>query len=148
MSRIDDKRFEALGQNWIARLDFNATCAIEEETGESFYTVSAPFLEQIDAGDAGNPAKVLQALGGRHNSRIRLILFHALLGQHPDVTLDQTGVIIGAIGLQEATAVVLWAIARGLGADLDAADGEDAGNVKRIPAAGNRTQRKAAAKAG
>ena len=33
MSAIDSKRFTALGKSWTVRFDFNAQCAIEEETG-------------------------------------------------------------------------------------------------------------------
>lgn len=138
MSRLDEKRFQALGAEWIARFDFNATCAIEEETGESFYAVAAPFLAQLDKDDAGDPAKVLAALGGRYNSRIRLLLFHALSGAH-EVTLEDVGNIIGDIGLQEAMGIVLWAIAKGMGADPDAAD---EGKGTKLPA-GNRQQRRA-----
>lgn len=123
MSRLDEKRFEALGQEWIARFDFNTTCAIEEETGESFYAVAAPFLSAIDKGDADNPEKVLAALGARKNSVIRLLLFHALLGNH-DVTLEQVGDIIGDVGFQEAMGIVLWAIGKALGAgDADGDEG-------------------------
>lgn len=146
MSRLDEKRFTALEQEWIARFDFNATCAIEDETGESFYAVAAPFLEQIDKDDAADPAKVLKLLGGRYNSRIRLLLFHALSDAHPDIDEKDAGAIIGDIGLQGAMEVVLWAIAKGLGSDLH--DADDEGNAKP---AGNRQQRRAqkiAAKAG
>ncbi len=143
MSRLDEKRFKALGVEWIARFDFNATCAIEEETGESFYAIAAPFIAQLDKDDRADPAKVLKALGSRHNSRIRLLLFHALSGQH-EVTLEEVGDIIGDIGLQEAMAVVLWAIAKGLGADT----GETEGNAPEPPAAPNRKARRAAASRG
>lgn len=143
MSRLDEKRFTALGVEWIARFDFNATCAIEEETGESFYSVAAPFLEKLDKDDAADPAKVLAALGGRYNSRIRLLLFHALSEKH-DVTIDFVGEIISDIGLQEAMGIVIWAIAKGLGGSTEDAEG----NAKPTPATGNRQQRKAAAKNG
>jgi len=135
MSRLDDKRFTALGSEWIARFDFNATCALEEDTGESFYAVAAPFLAQLDKDDAADPAKVLAALGGRYNSRIRLILFHALSGAH-EVTLQEVGEIIGDIGLQAAMEVVLWAIVKGMGADT----GEIEGNAPAAPAAKAKTK--------
>lgn len=140
MSRLDEKRFTARGQEWIARFSFNATCAIEDETGESFYAVAAPFITAIDKGDAEDPAKVLAMLGARKNSVIRLMLFHALSGNH-EVTLEEVGDLIDAIGLQEATAIVLWAIGRALGAGDDG----DEGNAKTVPAAPNRKARRAAA---
>ncbi len=146
MSVLDEKRFKALGQEWIARFDFNATCAVEEDTGESFYAFAAPFLTQLDKGDVGDPAKVLAALGTRKNSAIRLLLFHALSGAH-DVTLEDVGAIIQEIGLKAATEVTLWAIAKGI--DFGAADEAAEGNAKPKPTpTGNRRQRKAAAKRG
>lgn len=142
MSRLDEKRFTALGVEWTARFSFNATCAVEEDTGESFYAVAAPFLTAIDKGDADNPEKVLAALGARKNSVIRLLLFHALADKH-DVTLEQVGDIIGDIGFQEAMGIVLWAIGKALGAG----DEGEEGNAPKTPAP-NRRARKAAAKRG
>lgn len=147
MSRLDEKRFTALGQQWTARFDFNATCAIEDETGESFYAVAAPFLEQMDKQDIADPAKVLAALGKRYNSRIRLILFHALGGEDAGLDLKTVGQIITDIGLQEATAVVLWAIAKGIGGDLDEAEG-NAPAAPKAPAPPNRKARRAAGASG
>lgn len=143
MSRIDEKRFTALGVEWTARFSFNATCAIEEDTGESFYAVAAPFITQIDTGDATDPAKVLKALGSRYNSRIRLLLFHALADKH-DVTLEQVGDIIGDLGLQGAIEIVLWAIGKALGS----ADDETEGNAPEAALTPNRKARRAAAKPG
>lgn len=142
MSRLDEKRFTALGVEWIARFNFNATCAIEDETGESFYTVAAPFLQQMDKDDAADPAKVLAMLGGRHNSTIRLLLFHAL-GHHHEVTKAEVGDIIDELGLQGAMEIVLWAIGRALGAQPEGAEG----NAKPIPTS-NRKPPKAAASNG
>lgn len=143
MSRLDEKRFTALGQEWIARFDFNATCAIEEETGESFYAVAAPFLKAIDQGDAKDPDTVLAMLGTRKNSAIRLMLYHALSYEH-DIDLLRVGEIIGEIGLGKATELVLWAIARGIDANADG----DEGNAPKAPAAPNRKARRAAAARG
>lgn len=143
MSRLDEKRFTALDQEWIARFSFNATCAVEEDTGESFYAVAAPFLTAIDKGDADNPEKVLAALGARKNSVIRLLLFHALADNH-DVTLEQVGDIIGDIGFQEAMGIVLWAIGKALGAGEEG----DEGNAPKTAAAPNRKARRAAGKPG
>lgn len=150
MSRLDEKRFKALGVEWIARFDFNATCAIEEETGESFYTVAAPFLAKMDESGAASAEGVLRALGTRHNSRIRLLLFHALSDAH-DVRIEEVGKIIEAIGLAQATEVVLWAIERGI---PFSGDEEAEGNAPAAPkaapkpVAGNRKQRKIAARRG
>jgi hypothetical protein len=143
MSRLDEKRFRALGQEWICRFDFNATCAIEEETGKGFYEFVAPMLIQLDAEDAKNPAKVMQAITGLRQSNIRLVLFHALSGAH-EVTLEQVGDIIHDIGTAEAMGIIAWAIAQAMpGAGAD--DGEEEGNV---PPAPNRKARRAAAKRG
>lgn len=144
MSRLDEKRFTALGQEWIARFDFNATCAIEDETGDSFYDVAAPFLEQLDKAEATNPAAALKLLGNRYNSRIRLLLFHALSDAH-DVTIEKVGDIIGDVGLAKATELVLWAIAKGLDADVDAVP---EGNAPPAAPAPNRKARRAGAARG
>lgn len=122
MSRLDEKRFTALGVEWTARFSFNATCAVEDDTGESFYAVAAPFLTAIDKGDADKPEKVLAALGTRKNSVIRLLLFHALAVNH-EITLEEVGDIIDDIGFQEATGLVLWAIGKALGASEDGEEG-------------------------
>lgn len=145
MSRLDEKRFEALGQEWSARLSFNATCAIEDETGESFYAVAAPFLEELDKDDAAVPAKALAALARRSNRRIRLILFHALADQH-DLTIEDVGAIIEDIGLQKATEVVLFAIAQGMG--VDAAEAEGNAKARSPMPQANRKARRAAAASG
>lgn len=146
MSRLDEKRFKARGQEWIARFDFNATCAVEDDTGLSFYEVAAPFLAQIDKADVADPAKVLKALGGRYHSRVRLLLFHALSYEH-EVSIEEVGELIGEIGLRQATEIVLWAIAKGLDADTSGSPDAE-GNVPAAPVAPNRKARKAAAKRG
>jgi hypothetical protein len=142
MSRLDEKRFKALGRDWTARFDFNATCAIEEETGKGFYEFVGPLLVQLDAEDAEDPAKVFAAIKGIRQSDIRLVLFHALRGQH-DVTLEDVGEIIQSIGTPEAMAIVAWAIVQAMPTASN--DGEPEGNA-RPPA--NRRARRAAASNG
>jgi hypothetical protein len=143
MSRLDEKRFTALGVEWTARFSFNATCAVEDDTGESFYAVAAPFLTAIDKDDADKPEKVLAMLGTRKNSVIRLLLFHALADAH-EITLEQAGDIIQDMGLKGATEIVLWAIGKALGAGDEGAEG----NAPKTPAAPNRKARRAAVKLG
>lgn len=143
MSRLDEKRFRALKQDWIARFDFNATCAIEEETGKGFYEFVAPMLVQLDPADLEDPAKVMQAITGLRQSDIRLLLFHALRGQH-DVTLEEVGDIIQDIGTASAMGVVAWAVAQAMPTQSDDAV-EDEGNEPRPT---NRTPRKPAARRG
>ena len=143
MSRLDEKRFTALGVEWIARFDFNATCAIEAETGKGFYEFVGPLLIQLDDSDAKDPAKVFAAIKGLRQSDIRLVLFHALSGGH-DVTLEDVGDIIQDIGTAGAMGIVAWAISQAMAPGGDA---EPEGNAKAVPA-GNRRQRKAAAKTG
>lgn len=145
MSRLDEKRFRALGQEWICRFDFNATCAIEEETGKGFYEFVAPMLIQLDAEDAQNPVKVLQAITGLRQSNIRLVLFHALSGAH-DVTLEQVGDIIQDIGTAETMGIIAWAIAQAMpGAG---SQGEEGGATSAPNPPANRKARRAAAKLG
>ncbi len=147
MSRLDEKRFTALGQEWTARFDFNATCAIEEETGKGFYEVVAPYLVQLDEHDRQDPGKVLEVLKGISNSTTRLVLFHAL-SEHSQqiVTLEKVGEIIQDIGRLEAQKIVTWAIIRGLDGDTAKLD-DDEGNAKAAPAP-NRKARRAAASNG
>lgn len=145
MSRLDEKRFSALGQEWIARFGFNAQCAIEDETGKGFYAFVAPMLIQLDANDAANPAKVMEALSGLRKTDMRLILWHALSEAH-EISLEEVGNIIQDIGDAEAMAVIAWAISKAMpSATID--DGEPEGNAKASPAP-NRQQRRAAAKSG
>ena len=140
MSRLDEKRFKALGQEWAARFDFNATCAIEAETGKGFWEFVSPLMIKLDPEDAMNPGKVMTAMAGLRQSDIRLIMFHALSGAH-DVTIEQVGEIIQDIGSAEAMGVVAWALGQAMGGE------GDEGNAKAAPTE-NRTQRKAAAKLG
>lgn len=142
MSRLDEKRFTALDQEWVARFDFNATCAIEAETGKGFYEFVSPMLVQLDAEDAENPAKVLAAIRSIRQSDVRLVLFHALTGAH-DVTLEDVGDIIQDLGTAEAMGIVAWAIAQAM-----APGGGAEGNAPKASPTLNRQQRKAAAKAG
>lgn len=143
MSRLDEKRFTALGVEWIARFDFNATCAIEEETGKGFYEFVAPLLIQLDQDEARNPEKVMQAIMGLRQSDIRLVIYHALSGAH-DVTLEQVGDIIQDIGTAAAMGIVAWAIARAMPTENDG-PGEAEGNA---PPPKSRTARKPAARRG
>jgi hypothetical protein len=131
MSRLDEKRFTALGQEWIARFDFNATCAIEDETGQGFYEVVAPYLVQLDEHERQDPGKVLEVLKGIRNSTTRMVLFHALADQH-DVTPELVGKIIQDIGRLEAQRIVTWAIVRGLDGDADQLEDAE-GNAASAP---------------
>ncbi|MGL5447900.1 MAG: hypothetical protein ACRDBL_11380 [Rhabdaerophilum sp.] len=141
---MDEKRFTALGQEWIARFDFNATCAIEDETGESFYTVVSPYLVQLDEQERKDPEKLLTVLKGIKSTTTRLVLFHALSYEH-DVTIEKVGEIIQSMGRSEAQKLVTWAILRGLDYDTSKME-EGEGNAKvQTP---NRRQRKAAASNG
>lgn len=143
MSRLDEKRFRALGQEWIARFDFNATCAIEDETGKGFYEFVAPLLIQLDEEDAKDPAKVMQAITGLRQSDIRLVIYHALSGAH-DVTKADVGDIIQEIGTPAAMGIIAWAIARAMPTASDE-HGDEEGNA---PPQRKPTPRKSAAKRG
>jgi hypothetical protein len=139
MSRLDEKRFTALGQEWTARFDFNATCAIEAETGKGFYEFVGPLMIQLDAEDAKDPAKVFAAIKGLRQSDVRLVMFHALSGAH-DVSLEDVGDIIQDLGTAGAMGIVAWAIAQAM-----APGGVEEGNA---PPAANRKARRAAAERG
>lgn len=114
MAAIDEKRFEALGQEWVARFDFNSICELEDRTGQSFFALVAPFLSGLDARDQGDPGKVMAAARAIRFKDMRLVMHQALLAQHPEVTITDTGEIIGSIGLESAMEVVAWAIMKGM----------------------------------
>lgn len=138
MSRLDEKRFTALGQEWIARFDFNATCAIEAETGKGFYEFVGPLMIQLDENDAQDPAKIFAAIKGLRQSDVRLVLYHALSGAH-EVSLEDVGDIIQDIGTADAMGIVAWAIAQAM-----APGGVPEGNAPAKP--NRRTPRAAAAR--
>ena len=144
MSRLDEKRFTALGNQWALRFDFNATCAIEAETGKGFYEFVGPLLVQLDSEDANDPVKVFAAIKGIRQSDIRLVLFHGLSWAH-DLTIEEVGDIIQALGTAEAMGLVAWAIAQAMAPSGSGADEGDEGNAKPVP---NHRTRKAAARIG
>lgn len=151
MSRLDEKRFTALGVEWTARFDFNATCAIEAETGKGFYEFVSPLLVKLEAEDAEDPGKVFDAVKGLRQSDIRLVLFHALADAH-EVTLEEVGEIIQDIGTAQAMGIVAWAIVQAM---APVASGGTEGNAKaattttvKAAVTPNRQQRKTAAKRG
>jgi hypothetical protein len=84
--------FEADGQTWHVRLDFNAMADFEAETGKNAIAV----LETMEGGDAS-------ALD------IRALFWAGLREHHPDVTLHQAGrlVIAGMEALQSVTSTAL-----------------------------------------
>lgn len=143
MSRLDEKRFTALGVEWIARFDFNATCAIEEETGKGFYEFVAPLIIQLSEEDAKDPEKVMQAVIGLKQSDIRRVIYHALSGQH-EVTLEEVGEIIQDIGTPAAMGIIGWAIARAMPTEPGEPRGSE-GNAKTNPTPNRKTRRAAAA---
>lgn len=148
MTRLDSKRFNALGKTWTARFDFNAAVALEDLYDRSFMEIVAPFLVRLDEADRLNPEKAIAAAKAIKFGDIRAILEEALRGEHPDVTSDEVGLICAAIGVGKATEIVAWAIVQALptpetddyagGATRDA-------NPPRKPKASRGTQKVAAA---
>ena len=123
MSALDEKRFDALGQEWTVRFDFNAMCRIEEAFDKPFMEVIVSVLPQVGAADMEDRGKVVAAAMQMRMGDVRVLLREGLAGAHPDVTLDQAGSVIGAIGIQAALEVVAWGVSRALGTD----DGETGG---------------------
>lgn len=114
MAAIDEKRFTALGQEWVARFDFNAICEMEERTGQSFFALVSPFLNGLTEADKDDQAKVLAAAKAIRVSDVRMVLHQSLLACQPETTLADTGNIVGDIGLDKAMEVVGWAIMKGM----------------------------------
>lgn len=146
MSRLDEKRFKALKQDWIARFDFNAICALEEETGKGIYEFLAPMVIQLNESDAADPSVVLGAVSALKMSDLRLVIYHALSGHH-DVSLEDVGDIIGDIGMAKAMQIVGWAFQRAMPTESkNEAEEGGATSPKNPPSRGKR--RKIAAKPG
>ena len=123
MPAIDEKRFEALGQEWVARFDFNSICELEDRTGQSFFELVAPFLSGLDARDQDDAGKVMAAARAIRFKDMRLVMHQALLAKQPDTTITDTGEIIGDIGLEQAMEVVAWAIINGMPSRQEGAKG-------------------------
>lgn len=148
MSVIDSKRFTALGNDWTARFGHNALCEIEDETGRTFGSIVAPFLQGMNVEDASDPKAIVAAMSAIRFSDIRLVLYHALKAAHPDVTPQDVGDIIDDIGLNQAMEVVGWAITRAMPTgNAEGGGSDDAANPPKAKP-GNRKQRKTAAKTG
>lgn len=116
MSAVDEKRFKALGRDFVARFDFNAMCAVEEARGGAgFLEIAGPFLQQLDESDRDDPAKAIAAAQKLKFADVRLILCEALRHAEPNIDLVDAGEIIGDIGLQGAMEIVAWAIVKAMG---------------------------------
>lgn len=116
MSALDEKRFKALGRDFVARFDFNAMCAVEQARGGAgFLEIAGPFLQQLDEQDREDPAKAIAAAQKLKFADVRLILCEALRHAEPNIDETDAGKIIGSIGLQAAMEVVAWAIVKAMG---------------------------------
>lgn len=114
MAKVDEKRFEALGQDWSVRFDFGAMCDIEERTGENFMASAAPFLALVDA-DALGDDRAMVALAGRVSfSNMRQLLVWVLSPAHPEIDKAVVSEIITEIGMTETVAILATAIARAI----------------------------------
>lgn len=139
MSALDSKRFRALKQDWTARFGFNASCAIEEETGRGFFDIVGPMLMQLDDSDRSDTAKVMAAVRALRMSDLRLVFHHALLEAQPDTTREEAGDIIADLGMTAAMEVVAWAVMRALpGQDTGGETGDVENPPKAKPAAKRR----------
>lgn len=116
MSALDEKRFTALGREFVARFDFNAMCAVEEARGgRGFLEIAAPFLQQLGEGDRDDPVKAVEAAQRLKFADIRLILCEALRGAEPAIVPADAGDIIGDLGIAKAMEIVAWAIVKAVG---------------------------------
>lgn len=110
----DDKRFTALGQEWIARFDFNSVCELEERYDQPFLAIVAPMLGGLDESDRNNPEKQAEAASRIRMSDIRTILHQTLAANHEGVTLERAGEIIADMGIESAMEVIAWAVMKAL----------------------------------
>ena len=155
MSKIDSQSFDARGQRWTVRFDFNAICEIEERTGEKFMVHAAPFLALVDLDalgkQAGDDAGMVAIAQRVDFANLRQLLCWALEGEHPEIDRCTTGELIQTIGLPKAVGVVAMAIAKAIPTGEEAKPGGTANPPKaRKPRAKSPTRTRAtkAAKAG
>ena len=120
----DEKTFSALGQDWTARFDFNAICAIEERYDRPFLEMVAPLLGGVSAEDADNPEAVAAAASRIKFSDLRIIFHQSLLHHQPETTAEGAGDVIADMGLEAAMEIVAWAV-------LTAMPKPKAGNAKK-----------------
>lgn len=126
MSALDEKRFTALGREFVARFDFNAMCAVEEARGgRGFLEIAAPFLQQLGEGERDDPVKAVEAAQRLKFADIRLILCEALRGAEPAIVPADAGEIIADLGIAKAMEIVAWAIVKAVGSGDEG--GNDAG---------------------
>jgi len=110
----DEKRFTALGEEWVARFDFNSVCELEDRYDKSFLAIVSPMLGGLDEQDIADPAKQVAAASKIRMSDVRAILRQSLVAKHPGITAEDVGNIIGDIGLDAAMQIVAWAVVRAL----------------------------------
>lgn len=68
---------EVEGRKWTLGLDFNAMCSFEEKTGKNSFEIVSQFESgKISATD------------------IRALMWAMLVGDHPDVTLQEAGNVL------------------------------------------------------
>ena len=106
--------FEVEGRDYKLVLDFNALCEVEDVLG-------------ADGMDLARP------------KAIRAIFWAALLRHHPDVTVQDAGDLIGALGLERAGEVVAEAMNR---SGLAGGDGQAAANPPKATARASTTKRR------
>lgn len=123
MSAIDSQRFTALGQEWTIRFDFNSICEIEEETGETFMTVAAPFLGLVELKQLADETAMLEVAQKLDFANLRQLMRWALMGAHPKVDKKMAGSLIQAIGLPKTFELIAIAIGKALPGIEDATPG-------------------------
>lgn len=106
--------FEVEGQTYKLVLDFNALCEVEEVLGAGGMDLARP-------------------------KAIRAIFWAALLRHHPDVTVQDAGDLIGALGLERAGEVVAEAMNR---SGLAGGDGQAAANPQKVAARASTLKRR------
>jgi hypothetical protein len=97
--------FEVEGRAYKLVLDFNALCEVEDVLGKGEMDLARP-------------------------KAIRAIFWASLLRHHPDVTVQEAGDLIGALGLERAGEVVAEAMNR---SGLAGGDGQAAANPRKAP---------------
>ena len=106
--------FEVEGKAYKLVLDFNALCEVEDVLGAGGMDLARP-------------------------KAIRAIFWASMLRHQPDVTVQEAGDLIGALGLEEAGRIVAEAMNR---SGLAGGDGEAAANPQKASRAASTSRKR------
>ena len=130
MSRLNgESRFEALDKSWVFKLGYNAVCALEEAYNLPFLELVLTRLTFLTLPAEATEGEKVRAMRLARNTDVRQLLMTGLREHHSDITLDQAGSLIDAIGFRKISEV----ISAGIMFALDVPEEKEAGAAKENP---------------